>query len=204
MFRFIVVLGLKKLSNDKLIKLARFILGMMTGNLRFMVPSPSLATLLADITNMANAMASISLGPLKTATVKVFRNQLELTLSGIGAYVEGIANLDVTTASETIISAGMRNKKVRITPSTDFRLKIDGMIPGEVKMRTKSAKRATFEFQYTETPADPKSYITLYVGTKASFTATGLASGKLCSFRVRATTSKGVQPWSLVIPVTIP
>ena len=146
MFRFIVVLGLKRLSNDKLIALARYILGMMTGNLRFMVPSPSLAALLADISNMATAMASTSLGPLKTATVKVFRNQLELTLSGIGAYVEGIANLDVTTASETIISAGMRNKKVAVKPSTDFHVKVDGAIPGQVKMRTKSEKRATFEF----------------------------------------------------------
>ncbi len=204
MIRFIVVLGLKKLSNSQLIELARFILEAMSGNLRFISPNPSLVSYLSDIVNLEDAMSANGGGPLKTATIKVFRNILELSTINLGSYVEGIANLDVSTATETIRSAGMRVKRKRDPPSTDFRLKVNGKVPGEVKLRTKSDKRAIFEFRFSLTPDDADSWITLYVGTKASCIAVELESGKRGYFKVRSTNKNGIQPWSTVLNIIIP
>jgi len=204
MIRFIVVLGLKRLSNSQLIALARGIYSAMTGNLRFITPSPSLVSYLADIVNMETAMSATAGGPLKTATIQVFRNILELSSTSLGGYVETIANLDVSTASETILSAGMRVKRVSVLPPNDFRVKIDGAVPGEAKLRTKAVKRGTFQFQCSQTPSDDASWVTLYVGTKASCTATGLVSGKRYYFRVTYVDKNGTHPWSTIINIVIP
>ncbi len=204
MIRFIVVLGMKKLSNSQMITLARAILVAMTGNLRFITPSPSLVSYLADIVNMENAMAATAGGPLKTATVKVFRNILELSTISLGGYVETIANLDASTASETILSAAMKVKRVSVKPPNDFRIKVNGAVPGEVKLRTKGLKRATFQFEFSLTPADEASWESLYAGTKASCMASGLISGKRYYFRVTYIDKIGTHPWSVILNIIVP
>ncbi len=200
--RFIVVLGLNRLSVSNLLTFGRSVKAAMTGNANFPTPEPTLTVLNTAINNLSNEKTA-PFTPGKTARVRQYAIELRQVLTELGYYVESVANVTPSDAVSVIESAGMRVKRSRTTPDNGFRLKTTGS-NGEIEARTKSANRATFEFQTTVTPADETTYVKVYSGTRASCIARSLDSGKRYYFRVRKTDKDGEGDWSNVLNIIVP
>jgi len=192
--RFIVALGLSKLSVANLLAFARLVKTSISGNANFPSPDPTITQLNTAINNLNNEKQA-SYTPGKTARVRQYAIELRQVMTDMGAYVEAVANQDAEKAQSVIESASMRMKRNRETPENGFRIKTTGM-SGQVQLRTKFYSSATFAFASTLTPNDASTYVQIYSGTRASFLASGLTSGKRYSFRFQKTDKNGPSDWS--------
>ena len=200
--RFIVVLGLSRLSVANLLEFARLIKNSISVSTYFTTPEPPLADLTTAINKLSNEHSAPA-SPGKAARVKQYAIALRQMLTEEGAYVESVANADPENAVSIIESASMRVKHERRASPNGFRLKITG-IPGEIQLRTNSEARSAFLFQFTTTADLPGSWVDLYFGTRAGYKATGLVSGAKHYFRVMKIDKNGKSPWSNVLSIMVP
>jgi hypothetical protein len=197
-----VAMRMGKLTILQLIYFAKHVIASMTNNPHFSSPSPSLASMSTNIQNLEAAVAAAKYGP-PTATEDMHAKKKVLydAMKQMGAYVEGIANLDPPNAAAIATSAGVGLKNDPKPRASGFRLTLTG-VPGQVKLYALSVKAASYKWEYTLTPADASSWISLDTNV-AKLLITGLTSGQRYSFRVAAVL-KTLQPWSQVISTLVP
>jgi hypothetical protein len=190
-----------KMNPIQLVDFSKLVIASMTGNAYFASPSPSLASVNADTLALEVANAVVRRGILATtADMHVKKKILHDALKNLGAYVEGVANLDPVNALTIARSSSMGIKNDAKPRPSGFRLQLTG-IPGQVRLYTNSIKSGAYKWEYTTTPADNASWIQLE-NNVAKILITGLTSAQRYYFR-SAVVEKILGPWSNVINTVI-
>jgi hypothetical protein len=194
-------LKLSKMTFLQLVDFAKHVVASMTGNAHFVAPLPLLATISTAIASLEAAIvASKPSTPTATADKHAKRKVLYDAMTHLGAYVEGIANMDPPNAVTIVTSAGMEVKLPGKPRPAGFRLQLTGK-PGEVRLLTTSVKAAAYKWQYTPTPTDINSWVTVE-SSLAKLLLTGLTSVTRYYFRV-AVIGHTTGAWSTVINAVI-
>ena len=200
-----VILGISKLSVEKLINLVESIEVKMDGNVNFPTPLPDMITIQKAKDGLANASALAAKGGVAaTALVKVRRRELTLLLKTLRAYIETISNLDPLTAETVALTSGMGVKKMVLPPKNVFKVK-NTKVSGIVKITCPRIKDdVTFDFESTATPKDETTYVTVGPSTKCTRTISGLTSVTNYSFRYMVLNRKtGESNWSNPITLVV-
>jgi hypothetical protein len=177
-----------------LIALARAIVQALTGNTSFPNPDPPLATVTSAIADVEAAQALVQTrakGAVEARNTK--RASLVALLRGLLAYVQKVADADLTHAPELIASAGMRTRKVVVRVRRVFAAK-HGTMSGSVSLVSPTGgKRAGYEWQYSADGG--KTWQEARATLRASTTITGLVPGSTYLFRGRVVDKKGDTDW---------
>jgi len=196
MKKVVVVLKLSRFSIPEKVEKGRFIVTSMTGNANFPTPSPDLATITTQVNELETAsIAAAGGGVDETANMHAKEHVLDLSLKSLAAYVESIANSDPVNAEAIALSSGMDVKSGGTRSAQQFQVESTGN-PGEVKLSTRSADRATFLFQVSTDPVNESSWTSIGQSTRAKMVKTGLVSGVRYYFRVAMIDKNGQNPWS--------
>ncbi|MBP6696071.1 MAG: fibronectin type III domain-containing protein [Flavobacteriales bacterium] len=184
----IIKAGLKGLKAPELVGKAAHVLDSMTGNANFATPSPSLAEVTAARAALVTAIAEAESGAHAAIAVKnASAKALARLLTAMSRYVNSAAAGDVAKA----VSSGFELAK---TPDPidhlDAPAKFEGStaaIAGQVDLRWKGVRGARM-YQVYMCDTDPATGVWKPIGltSRARFTAAGLITHKLYSFRVAA------------------
>src|ERR1035437_8808023 len=148
MIRVHVVLHLTKISAQQLALFAAHILTSMTGNGNFTTPFPTLLALQAAINSLNTAIAAQVRGnKASTQAVKTAVYRLKRVLKAMCAYVEYISDDNATIA----LTSGFSLASTPIHSNAPFTLRHNGAI-GEMDVRSKASKDASYIWQYSTTP----------------------------------------------------
>ena len=197
MSRVHVVLHLTLISASQLALFAAHILTSMTGNVNFTTPFPPLLALQTAINNLNIAIAAQVRGnKASTQAVKTAVYQLKRVLRALCAYVEYTSNDNATVA----LTSGFSLASTRVNNSAPFSIRHNGAV-GEMDVRSKASRDASYIWQYTTTPLVASSWVTAATTTKSKHTITGLTPGVMYWFRVSVVTKDGQQPASNAINI---
>jgi hypothetical protein len=189
MARSIAVLKLSSKVGD-VIAFARSVATALTDNPPFPAPTPSLATLQADVTALAQAESAVlsrTKGAFETrnARLAVVRTDLE----SLRAYVQSI--VDTAPPAEAVALIEGAGFAVRGVPHYDKPALAAkrGEVSGMVKLMAKAvAARGSYFWEHS---TDQKAWIELPPTTRAKTEVTGLTVGATYFFRVQALTKDG-------------
>jgi len=196
MKKFVVALGLGKLSTAEKIELGHTIVTAMTGNVNFILPNPKLIDVSAAILALETAVFNVDSqggGTLLTSIMHAKERELEDLLTAEGNYVDSIAK-----GSETIIlSAGMKTKKqsapIGIPVQVQGMKASAGAQTGKILLKWSNVKGGRAYIVYmSEDVNAPASWRVIGYPTAASFTAASLVAGSEHWFKVEAIGSAGV------------
>ncbi|MCG3164369.1 MAG: hypothetical protein POELPBGB_00123 [Bacteroidia bacterium] len=209
-----VKVGNSGLNPVQLVAKATLIHGKMTGNANFLTPIPDLATFLAAITALSSAISAASGFDRNLIIAKNLRDkELRLLIKQLAAYVQSASNGD----ADKIISSGFelrkqRGPKVQMTQVQNL-VAESTLTEGEIDLSWDPVTAAkAFELEYkdlgftgdggsasippgmpgTPTPgAGNGEWKHLESVTASRYLATGLISGHIYQFRVRALGATG-------------
>ena len=201
-----VSLELFRMSVSFLVTYASNVYTAMLPNLLFPLPPVTMLALQTAYINLQNsAVAAATGGPEQTADMKAKREILINLLTLLGSYVEGIANMPANApdASVVILSAGMKVRGFTPRQKQVFDV-MGGTLFGTVTMKAARAIRGTHEWQYTFSPLEVGSWVSLPPTTKAHTTVTGLTSGTVFYGRHRAILKTGPTNWDAQLTVVVP
>ncbi len=199
-----VKLELRDKTNEQLRDFAEAHQTQITGNPNFPTPQPTAAVYdpkLADYTAKLDAIetAETALQTLRTQR-DTLRGELELLLNGRGSYVESAAEEDaakILSAGFEIVSAPTTTSSL---PAPTNVLATMGAKPGEIVISGSAvpkAKSYIYECREHAEDAAPGAWTQIKVGTRITYKATGLTSGKRYAFRIMALGPKDLEsPWS--------
>lgn len=194
--RFVVVLRLGRMSVVQKREKALFIVQSMKSNPYFLNPIPTLADIIAAVNELKEAAIAAEEGRKKDTVVMHLKEaKLVRLLVSEGHYVEDIANADPENGKEIILSAGMDFKKVHIRKASAFKA-VNTKMNGQVKLRSRYIKHASYIWQYSTEPDSNASWITAGVTIKASVIISNLSSGTRYSFRYAVVDKNGQGAWS--------
>ena len=199
-----VVLKASRLSIAKLVEYVESILLKMKGNLNFPTPAPDLITIGKATDALKDAASDAAQGSKAAkALVIVKRRELMLLLEPLRAYVQSTANDDAPTAEQVAISSGMFVKKMNPIPVRTFKV-VNTTTSGTVKITCpKNKGDITFDYQYTTTPDDVKSFVSIGALPKVTRLISKLTVGVKYSFRYSAINKDGQSDWSNLIVITV-
>jgi hypothetical protein len=189
-----VVLKLHKRIHDVL-AFAGHVVQSMTDNPHFPSPTPSLATVQADIDALARAQATVLSRIHGAASARdVHLESVRIDLSRLRAYVRSIARgVDADTAAELIVSAGFFVKRRGVHPKQRAAA-VMGAVSGSVRLTAPFAgKHAAYSWRVSE---ESGPWTELPQTTQASTPLDSLTPGRVYRFQVRALTRKGSGEWS--------
>jgi hypothetical protein len=197
--RFLVKLELKRKNVSVLLTFGQTIVAAMNAaSAIFTTPMPALADISSALSDLETAIQNSGNegGVLQTQILHDKRDIVENLLSAAASYVQEIANDPANNDNEIMIieSAGMQVKGFSPRQKQVFFAKA-GLLPGEVDLVAASVARAFHEWQYTITPSNPESWVSLTSTTKARTSADGLTPLTVYSFRHRVVIKSGPQPW---------
>jgi hypothetical protein len=199
--KVIIALRMDRMTPLQLVDFSKQIVTAMTGNAYFASPSPTLASINSNIVSLEAAIAVTKRGiQATTADMHAKKKILHDALKNLGAYVEGIANLDPPNAITIARSAEMGIKNDPKPRPSGFRLQLTG-IPGQVRLYTTSIKSGSYRWEYTLTPTDNASWISVE-NNLAKILITGLTSGQRYYFRAAAV-ERTLGPWSTIINTVV-
>jgi hypothetical protein len=194
-----LVVGVRGLNASQLVDKARLVVERMTDNPRFTDPTPKLSDVTLAKEELEVAITDALDGGRKAvATRRIRQRALKLILEQLGGYVVATVGDD----EEAILSTGFT---VRRQPSpvgevtTPIALQASmSPIQGRVDIRWKAVRYARLYtvFVNSAAPEQADGWRQLGNSSKASFKATGLASGKVHWFRVCAIGTAGTGPFS--------
>ena|ERR1035437_4310305 len=194
-----VVLNIKNLAGSRISTFGSHILTSITGNANFGTPYPGLRFLSTGITNVNNAItAQVKGNKASTQAVKDAEYQLKRILKIFAAYVEWISNDNATIA----LSSGFSLRQATTRTVASFTA-IHGLNIGEVDVKSKASKDASYIFQYTTTPLVSASWVTSATIKQVKHTISGLTPGVMYWFRVAVVTKAGQQPWSNAVNIMV-
>ena len=176
----------------------------ITGNATFPTPQPTALVFDAKLTEYSDKLDAIAAAEFALQALRAerdgLRSELELLLNGRGNYVE------VTSAGDAakILSAGFQIVSAA-TPTSSMAaptnvLATMGANPGEIEISGNAvpkAKSYIYECREHVEGSPPGAWSQVKVGTKSSYTATGLTPGKRYAFRMKALGPNDLEsPWS--------
>jgi len=201
-----VKLGLKDLNVPELITYSSHVVTKMTGNVFFPTPMPTLAKVTTATTNLSNAYNSaLGAGPAQTAVVNQTRELLELLLTSLGAYVEGIANDPANAipgAEAIILSSGFEVKQVTPRQKQVFSVE-HGNLSGSIDLLAAGIERGIHDWQYHEDGIQPIVWINAPSTNKATTTISNLVVGKRYFVRHRTVVSEGTTDWEEPLSIVV-
>ena len=177
------------------------IVAAMTGNPSFPTPSPSLATVQADLDafNAAEATAlTRAKGSVEARNAKLLA--LHEDLRHLLDYVQGVAEANAATADAIIHSAGMAVRTVTLHSKGELTVR-QGPVSGSVKLVAKAvAHRACYEWQYS---TDQKTWIDVPPTLQAKADIDALTPATAYFFRFRGITKAGKGDFSQVVSLLV-
>ena len=199
-----VILKLGKLPVATVISTVESIVLKMTGNPFFTTPTPTLTVVTGLKDDLKAAAADAKNGTTAAkALVKVKRRILIQSMNSLCAYVQTITDLNAVTAEQVALSAGMSVKSMTPRQKRIFTV-LNTLTLGSVKVFCPRAKGdVAFEFEYTKTPADERSYVSTGAKSSATRIVSGLPSITEYWFRWAAITKDGRGNWSDPISITV-
>jgi hypothetical protein len=194
-----------KLSNKvkTLITFAQSVTTAMTGNATFPTPTPTLATLQADIEALNSAETAVvarTKGAADTRNAKLA--VVKADLESLKNYVQNVVDASNPANAESIIgSAGMAIRKVTLHDKPALAVK-QGTVSGTVTLSAKAAAtKAAYNWQYS---TDQKTWTSLPQTLKAKTGVSGLTSATTYYFRSQALTPKGGESdWGQTISLLV-
>lgn len=178
-----------------LIVFAQHVVQAMTNNPWFV----SLVALLAQTTTdlaALQAAEALALTRAKGAAAardvkrKVVVDDLILLKNG----VQTVVNQNPGQGAAIVESAGMSQKRVTLPSKPNLAAKMARVSPGEVLVRAKAVKGASYEWQYSLDGG--KTWIAMGTTTVANTSLLGMTVGTTCLFRFRTTVKKTTSDWS--------
>jgi len=182
-----------------LIRFARNMVTLMTGNADFASPNPPLATMTSHIDVLDTKEIAAQQRTIGAAAERdVAREVVVNDIHSQGHYVHNVALLNRDRATSLIEGAGLATVRVAVRTKNAIEVK-HGLVSGSVLVVAKAAaKRATYYWQMS---TDQKSWTSLPETMKAKTTVTGLTALTTYSFRVRALTASGLTEWSQIVQI---
>jgi len=188
----VVAMNLPKPAT-KLLAVARSTVERMQGNTLFPAPTPSLATLLADIDALAAAEANLLTrrkGSREERDEKLA--VLRRDLKQLASYVQSIADANGTDGAAVVESTAFAVKRPSIRTKPAFRVAA-GRSPGSVNLLAKwAADRALYEWRYS---MDRTTWVSLPATIQSSTTVSGFVPLTAYFFQNRVTTTGGRGDW---------
>jgi hypothetical protein len=171
------------------------VLQSMTNNPWFASMAALIATTTTDLATLLSAQAK-ALSKAKGAVEarddakKVVVDDLKLLKSG----VQTIINQNPGVAATIIESAGFFQRKATLPFKPNLEARMAPVTPGEVLVRARAVKRASYEWQYSLDGG--KTWIAMGTTTVANTSLLGMTAGTTVLFRFRTTVSKTTSDWS--------
>ena len=187
--RSAVVLKLARISVPHKVENARHYVTMMTGNINFTAPHPTLAEVISDALLLEQAFEAARDGS-RSATQLMYDREatLDNRVTELAHYVEYISNTS-TTPESVITSAGMQFKTASARDPRVFSVK-HGRVNGDVDASTKAeVGKASYIWEFRK--KDSAEWIRAAITVKASYHFSGLTSGSTYEFRLKTITSEG-------------
>lgn len=189
--------GTSGLNANGLIAKSAYVEGMMTGNVNFTTPNPTIASLTAARTALEAAVAQAT--SRATADIAVRNEQaaeLRTLIVNMARYVNNVSAGDVDKA----VSSGFDLAKTP-EPSTSLSAPVNVMalvseFEGCVDLRWKAVEDARMYQVYVAETSDSPKWEMVAVSSRTRTRITDLAPGKLYSFRVTALGRIGEGPAS--------
>ena len=144
-------------------------------------------------------------GPVQTAAMNQCKEALQILVTTLGGYVEGVANdpINATSGADTVIlSAGMDVKGYSPKQKQVFSVSAGG-IPGSVYLTAASIVRGGHEWESSTDITSAAGWIRIEPTVQAHTTVTGLATPKLYYFRHRSVTPDGTSDWDDVLSIMV-
>lgn len=222
-FTFIIMnkakisLGLRGLSANDKVELARAIVTAMTGNSNFTTPVPALSVVTAAANALDTALQNAQdRGKTKVALAHAAEAHLDNLLTQLALYVESASNNDPAK----ILSSGMRvknNKTPVQVPGVPVNLRAGAAVnDGDVKLSWDKVPFAkVYVVEQTDDPGlvissrsvggsnltPAVTWTTAIIVTRTNATIRGLISGNKYAFRIFAIGAGGYGPYSDLIIV---
>jgi hypothetical protein len=180
---------------------ATSVINAMTGNASFPNPTPSLATVSADLAAYEAAEAQVvtrvkGAAVTRNAKYTVLHTDLEHLMGG----VQQVADANPANAQSIIEGAGFAIRRTASRPKSALTALLGG-VPGSVKLVAKAvAQRASYEWQYS---TDQKTWTNAPTSLQAKTVVTGLTSGTVFYFRFRGVTKTGEGAYSQVVQLLV-
>jgi hypothetical protein len=185
----------------QVIAFAKSIATALTGNAALPSPTPSLATLEADIAALDSAEAAVlsrTKGAAEARNVKFFA--LRTDLVHLLAYVQQVADANPGTAESIITDAGLSVKKEGSRTKSAI-VAAQGTLSGSAKVTAKAVRpRAAYEWQYS---IDQKTWTVAPSTVEAKTEIGGLTPATMYFFRFRPVTKAGEGDWSQVASLIV-
>jgi hypothetical protein len=186
-----VKIDAKNLTGIRIGIFANHILNCLNGNANFSGINPTLLVFQTLINNLTNAVNAQVKGIIaSTEAVKMAEYQLKRLLKFYAAYVEYFCNDNATVA----LTSGFTLNDVASHAALVFSA-VHGKQIGEVDVKSKASKGASYIFQYTTTPLIASSWITAATMKQCKHTISGLTVGTMYYFRVAVVTKTGQEPF---------
>ncbi len=181
-----VKLNLAKLSIPRKVTFGQGVKVKMNGNVNFTTPTPTLVELDAAFTALETA-ANNAVGGTHAQTEIMYAKEraFDIVMTGVGGYVERIANQSTDNASAIIASAGMEEKRQGSHDVPPIRVK-KGPLPLSAFVYAKGPKgKVGYKFQLSPDPITPTSWTDAgQTSVCKLYVSEGLIFGKVFWFRV--------------------
>lgn len=198
--QFTVKLGLEGLPPMEVVERGRAHVAALTGNLTYPTPVPTLAAITAasDALETAEIAVTNNGGRQDTLIRNERLRELKELIKQLAGYVQAVSGGDPVLIASAAFTTRKLPEPVGVLPAPgNLRVRITSL-PGELNVRWDGVKdRRIYQLQINSTdPLVEADWSPLVMTGKNFFTATGLTSHKVYSFRVNAVGADGVGPWS--------
>ena len=200
--RATVSLGIPPKVAD-LILYANTIVQKLTSNPSFPTPTPTVAAIIAAVTDLQTAETSALSRAKGAATVRNDKRAVLVSLlHQLGGYVEAIADATPENGAAIIESAGLAVRKLPARGKRTFAV-TQGPLSGSASVTAATAgPRSSYEWQYSTDGG--KTWVFAPATTQGKTTITGLPVGTTVQFRYLTVTPKGGQgDWSQAVSLLV-
>ncbi|MBK8614626.1 MAG: fibronectin type III domain-containing protein [Flavobacteriales bacterium] len=196
--QYTVKLGFSRITSSALVEKGRNCVKMLTGNPAFTTPVPTLASITAacNALDAANQAYDFTRSRLDKEARATGFAALKLMIKELGGYVTALSAAD----KDLILSAGFEVEKSRqpigkLPAPVDVRADVT-LYPGRIDVRWKGVAGRSFYILEMREDVDGAQWEQVLLTTKNRYTAEGLTSNSLYSFRVTAMGAAGASPVS--------
>jgi hypothetical protein len=184
-------------ANEKFVTYVMHIAGCLTGNVSCANPTPSVASLIAQATLLAQANVQAKGGGTGVVADRdLKRKDLEEDIDHLVDYVQGnikALGLDATAAAAMILSTGLSIRKTTTAAKPPLSAR-PGLLPGVVLVVARALANA--HMYYWEFSLDLKVWSSVTETAQAHTTVSGLTPGQVYYFRFYTRTRKGLGDYS--------